>query len=87
LHTEPLEGPYEDYELDYKYQELWDKYFDWWYNQGVLDRGEDLINVACLGPKDLNLAQRMIRAGSSDRKFLRQIMVSIDITGPLYWWK
>ena len=87
LYTEPLEGPYEDYELDYKYQELWDKYFDWWYNQGVLDRGEDLINVACLGPKDLDLAQRMIRAGSSDRKFLRQIMVSVDITGPLYWWK
>lgn len=29
----------------------------------------------------------MIRAGSSDRKFLRQIIVSIDITAPLYWWK
>jgi len=29
----------------------------------------------------------MIRAGSSDRKFLRQIMVSVDITAPLYWWK
>jgi len=29
----------------------------------------------------------MIRAGSSDRKFLRQIMVSVDITGPLYWYK
>ena len=87
LHAEPLEGPYEDYELDDKYQELWDKYWDWWYNQGILDRGEDLINVVCLGPKDLDLAQRMIRAGSSDRKFLRQIMVSVDITGPLYWYK
>jgi len=29
----------------------------------------------------------MIKAGSSDRKFLRQIMVSVDITAPLYWWK
>ena len=29
----------------------------------------------------------MIKAGTSDRKFLRQILVSIDITGPLYWWK
>lgn len=46
-----------------------------------------MVDVACLGPKDLDLAQRMIRAGGSDRKFLRQIFVSVDITGPLYWWK
>ena len=71
----------------YKYNELWDKYWDWWYRQGVLKTGEDILDVACLGPKDLDLAQRMIRAGSSDRKFLRQIMVSVDITAPLYWWK
>lgn len=41
----------------------------------------------CVGPKDLDLAQRMIKAGASDRKFLRQIFVSVDITAPLYWWK
>ena len=40
-----------------------------------------------IGPKDLDLAQRMIKAGASDRKFLRQIFVSVDITAPLYWWK
>ena len=40
-----------------------------------------------LGSKDLNLAQRMIKAGTSDRKFMRQIFVSVDITAPLYWWK
>jgi hypothetical protein len=28
----------------------------------------------------------MIKAGSSDRKFLRQIGVSVDITAPLYWY-
>lgn len=38
-----------------------------------------------LGQKDLNLAHRMIKAGTSDSKFLRQIFVSVDITGPLYW--
>lgn len=42
---------------------------------------------AYLGQKDLDLAVRMVKAGTSDRKFLRQIMVSIDITAPLYWWK
>ena len=87
LHTEPLEGPYEEYELDYKYQELWDKYWDWWYSTGILRTGEDIVDIACIGPNDMDLAQRMIRAGSSDRKFLRQITVSVDITGPLYWWK
>lgn len=29
----------------------------------------------------------MIKAGTSDRKFLRQIFVSVDITAPLYWYK
>lgn len=42
---------------------------------------------AYLGQKDLDLAIRMVKAGTSDRKFLRQIMVSMDITAPLYWWK
>lgn len=40
-----------------------------------------------LGDNDLNLAQRLIKAGSDHRKFLRQIFVSVDITAPLYWWK
>ena len=87
LRIDPLEGPYDEYELDYKYQETWDKYWDWWYSTGILRTGEDIVDIACIGPDDMDLAQRMIRAGSSDRKFLRQITVSIDITGPLYWWK
>ena len=51
-------------------------------------------NVGCnpqygvyLGENDLNLAQRLIKAGPDHRKFLRQIFVSVDITAPLYWWK
>ena len=40
-----------------------------------------------LGPNDLSLAVKLARAGSDHRKFLRQIMVSMDITAPLYWWK
>ncbi len=40
-----------------------------------------------LGENDLSLAQRLRRAGSDDRKFMRQIFVTVDITGPLYWWK
>ena len=40
-----------------------------------------------IGPNDLALARKLIKAGSDHRKFLRQIFVSVDITAPLYWWK
>ena len=40
-----------------------------------------------IGKNDLDLAQRMIKAGSPNDKFLRQIFVSVDITAPLFWWK
>ncbi len=40
-----------------------------------------------LGPNDLHLALRLTHAGSDDRKFVRQIFVSVDITAPIYWWK
>lgn len=39
------------------------------------------------GENDLSLATRLAKAGSDHRKFLRQIIVSVDITAPLYWWK
>lgn len=39
-----------------------------------------------IGPNDLDLARRL-RKRSDERKFLRQIFVSVDLTAPLYWWK
>lgn len=44
-------------------------------------------NVSSLGPKDLDLAQRMIAGGTDESKFMRQILVCMDIEAPLYWWK
>jgi hypothetical protein len=40
-----------------------------------------------LGPNDISLAHKLACAGSDHRKFLRQIIVSMDINAPLYWWK
>lgn len=40
-----------------------------------------------IGKNDLELAQKLIKAGEPHRKFLRQIFVSVDIIAPLYWWK
>lgn len=39
-----------------------------------------------LGDADKALAQKLISAGSEQRKFLRQIFVAVDITAPAYWW-
>ena len=40
-----------------------------------------------LGENDLSLASRLAKAGSDHRKYLRQVIVSMDILAPLYWWK
>ena len=40
-----------------------------------------------LGPADVDLGHRLAASGSDHRKFLRQILVTVDITAPLYWWK
>jgi len=58
----------------------WEKSDSGW--EGLVDDENYYI-----GPFDLALAQRLIQAGPEHRKFLRQIMVSVDITAPLYWWK
>lgn len=40
-----------------------------------------------LGPNDMELMRKLRRAGRDHRKFMRMIVVSLDITAPLYWWK
>lgn len=62
---------------------------DWLLANGVLERDEynSIANCAFIGPNDMHLAQTLIKSGPEHRKFLRQIMVCVDITAPLYWWK
>ena len=77
-----------DFETEYdKYYEKQEYYAEWLRKNGVLNVNHECIEYAFLGPNDLNLAKRMVKAGASDRKFLRQIFVSVDITAPLYWFK
>ena len=59
----------------------WDK------SDSVFNGYDGKIENTHIGKNDLELAQRLIKAGSEHRKFLRQIMASVDITAPLYWWK
>ena len=77
-----------DYDEDYdNFYDAQEKYSKWLDRNGVLKIQNDCIEYAFIGPKDLDLAHRMIKAGASDSKFLRQIKVCVDITAPLYWWK
>lgn len=39
------------------------------------------------GPNDHALMMQLRNAGTDHRKFMRMIVVYLDITAPLYWWK
>lgn len=56
-------------------------------SNGCTGSTKDIESRFIIGENDLKLAQKLIRAGSEHRKFMRQIFVSVDITAPLYWWK
>lgn len=77
-------GDFEDERIN-----LEDKYDRWLLDNGILKRddSENIYDVAFIGPNDMDLAQRLIKAGPEHRKFMRQIFVSVDITAPLYWYK
>ena len=81
---EPWSADAENY---YDYYTVLEKYEKWLINNSILRQDNYLMDVAILGPNDLNLAQRLIAAGSEHCKFMRQIFVCVDITAPIYWWK
>ena len=39
-----------------------------------------------IGPADMALAEKLIKAGPEHRKFLRMIHVQADVVAPRYWW-
>ena len=55
------------------------------YKDHILYQNNDLCEYAFLGENDLKLAKSLIRGGSEHRKFMRQIVVNLNITAPLYW--
>lgn len=57
---------------DSDYQEVDDWHAQEWFN---------------LGPADKQLALKLIRAGTDHSKFMRQLPIVVDITGPNYWWR
>lgn len=39
-----------------------------------------------IGPNDHDLMMRLVKAGTDHRKFMRMIVVYVDVTAPRYWW-
>ena len=50
-------------------------------------RYSDGMPEVVIGPNDLKLAKRLSAGGSTHAKYRRMIVVTLDITAPLYWWK
>lgn len=73
------------YDMDAARQELKEPSQFYFSHNGIIREGGEAFEWAFIGENDMNLAQRMIAAGTPNDKFLRQIFVSVDITAPLYW--
>lgn len=64
-----------------------------WYSIGIPTSNKAAINDKylsqkyCIGDNDLGLMRRLVKAGTDHSKFMRMIIVTMDITAPLYWWK
>lgn len=74
----------------------WEK-SDTWYGCRIGDYGRTESHsctenckcdcTVCVGANDMKLMKNLVAAGTDHAKFLRMIVVSLDITAPLYWWK
>ena len=49
-----------------------------------IDSDDDYISYA-IGPNDQSLMMKLRNSGPDHRKFMRMIVVYLDVTAPLYW--
>lgn len=67
------------------------KALQWCDQHSVSNSGKFRLGSFVVGPNDLDLMRRLYRASlqgdnHGHRKFMRQILVSMDINAPRYWW-
>lgn len=69
----------------------WDRMDSEWIDFEDWDCGHGIPNgfgyTFVAGENDLGLMNGLADAGRDHRKFMRMIVVYLDITAPLYWWK
>ena len=57
------------------------------HNKNCNKSNADMHNHYIIGYNDYSLMQRLAKAGTDHRKFMRMMPVYVRITAPLYWWK
>lgn len=67
--------------------ESWNKSDSFWQRVDYDSLNENDIYEYEIGPNDLGLMRRLCKAGTDHRKFMRMLVVYVDILAPLYWWK
>ena len=78
-----MRNPLESWEKsDSRYREEATPFIDQYGHLTYEQNGPYLV-----GPNDLSLMMKLRKAGTDHRKFMRMIVVYVDITAPLYWWK
>lgn len=60
---------------------------DSWRCAGCKNEPLNRSDCTVVGPNDHTLMMQLRNAGTDHRKFMRMIVVYVDITAPLYWWK
>ena len=76
-----------------EHSQEWEEEFEainnWLLENGILKRNIETgaIEYAFIGKNDIDLARRMILAGTDEAKFMRMIHIQMDVTAPMYWWK
>ena len=62
-------------------------YHGYVYRDECNERWESNGHLFEIGPNDQDLMMKLRNAGTDHRKFMRMIVVYVDITAPIYWWK
>lgn len=57
------------------------------YNSWDKSDTKDETEPGVFGPKDYELAKRLLKAGPSESKFMRMMPIIFDLTAPIYFWK
>lgn len=60
---------------------------DYCNGKGESSNDESFTGPVIIGDTDHKLMMNLAKAGSVDAKYRRMIVLTVDITAPLYWWK
>ena len=72
----------EVYNLENAIRGMRNSYDSWEKSDSFEEQGDFII-----GKADMELCHKLLRGNGAHHKFMRQILVGVDIVAPLFWWK